>query len=99
MAHTKAKGSTRNGRDSQSQRLGVKRFGGQIVNAGEVLIRQRGSKWYAGLNVLRGGDDTLNAKITGVVKFTRKKVRLFNGSKEEKTFINVLEPTKQVSEK
>lgn len=91
MAHTKAKGSTRNGRDSQSQRLGVKRFGGQQVNAGEVLIRQRGSKWYAGQNVSRGGDDTLNAGITGVVSFTQKKVSLFDGSRERKTFIHVLE--------
>lgn len=90
MAHTKAKGATRLGRDSQSKRLGVKRFGGQLVNAGEVLIRQRGSKWYAGKNILRGGDDTLNAKISGVVKFTRKSVRLFDGSREEKTFVNVI---------
>jgi large subunit ribosomal protein L27 len=92
MAHTKAKGSTRNGRDSQSQRLGVKRFGGQLVNAGEVLIRQRGSKWYAGQNVSRGGDDTLNAVITGIVSFTQKRVLLFNGSREKKTFIHVLKP-------
>jgi large subunit ribosomal protein L27 len=70
MAHKKGVGSTRNGRDSESKRLGVKRFGGQAVNAGEILIRQRGTKWHPGVNVGRGGDDTLFALVAGVVQFT-----------------------------
>ncbi|HAH32638.1 MAG TPA: 50S ribosomal protein L27 [Elusimicrobia bacterium] len=69
MAHTKAQGSSTNGRDSQGQRLGVKRYGSQVVNAGEILVRQRGTKFLPGANVGRGSDDTLFAKITGVVKF------------------------------
>ncbi|MCX5786486.1 MAG: 50S ribosomal protein L27 [Elusimicrobia bacterium] len=69
MAHTKAQGSSTNGRDSQGQRLGVKRYGSQAVNAGEILVRQRGTKFLPGANVGRGSDDTLFAKITGVVKF------------------------------
>ena len=72
MAHKKGVGSTRNGRDSQSQRLGVKRYGGQIVKAGNILVRQRGTKFHPGFNVGKGSDDTLFAKITGIVKFERK---------------------------
>ena len=72
MAHKKGGGSSTNGRDSQGQRLGVKRFGGQLVNAGTILIRQRGTKHKPGLNVARGKDDTLYALITGVVKFENK---------------------------
>ena len=72
MAHKKAGGSTRNGRDSESKRLGVKRFGGQEVLAGNILVRQRGTKFHAGVNVGRGGDDTLFAKADGVVKFEIK---------------------------
>ena len=70
MAHKKAGGSSRNGRDSAGQRLGVKRFGGQLVNAGTILIRQRGTKHRAGENVGKGKDDTLYALVTGFVKFT-----------------------------
>ena len=69
MAHTKAQGSSSNGRDSQGQRLGVKRYGGQKVLAGMVLVRQRGTKFLPGLNVGRGSDDTLFAKASGVVTF------------------------------
>ncbi len=69
MAHKKGAGSTRNGRDSNAQRLGVKRFGGQKVNAGEILVRQRGTKFHPGDNVGRGGDDTLFALKAGTVKF------------------------------
>ncbi|OGR96641.1 MAG: 50S ribosomal protein L27 [Elusimicrobia bacterium RBG_16_66_12] len=69
MAHTKAQGSSSNGRDSHGQRLGTKRYGGQIVKAGMVLVRQRGTKILPGLNVGRGKDDTLFAKINGVVTF------------------------------
>jgi large subunit ribosomal protein L27 len=72
MAHKKAGGSSRNGRDSQSQRLGVKRFGGQIVRAGNILVRQRGTKIHPGLNVGKGKDDTLFALIDGIVTFERK---------------------------
>lgn len=71
MAHKKGVGSSRNGRDSNSQRLGVKRFGGEHVLAGNILIRQRGTKIHPGLNVGIGRDDTLFAKATGVVKFER----------------------------
>jgi len=69
MAHKKGLGSSRNGRDSQSQRLGVKRFGGQLVSGGSILVRQRGTRIQAGDNVGRGKDDTLFARITGVVEF------------------------------
>jgi large subunit ribosomal protein L27 len=72
MAHKKGVGSSRNGRDSNSQRLGVKRFGGQLVSGGSILVRQRGTKFKPGLNVGIGKDDTLFAKITGVVKFEDK---------------------------
>lgn len=69
MAHTKSQGSSSNGRDSAGQRLGVKNFGGQIVKAGMVLVRQRGTKFLPGRNVGMGRDDTLFAKIPGVVTF------------------------------
>ncbi len=72
MAHKKGVGSTRNGRDSESQRLGVKRYGGQTVKAGNILVRQRGTKFHPGFNVGKGSDDTLFAKIAGIVKFERK---------------------------
>jgi len=72
MAHKKAGGSTRNGRDSNAKRLGVKRYGGEQVLAGNILIRQRGTKVHPGLNVGRGGDDTLFAKADGVVLFEIK---------------------------
>lgn len=74
MAHTKSQGSSRNGRDSASQRLGVKRYGGQFVSAGSILIRQRGTKFKAGINVGMGRDDTLFAKIDGIVRFRPKKI-------------------------
>lgn len=72
MAHKKAGGSTRNGRDSESKRLGVKRFGGQVVTAGNIIVRQRGTKFHAGTNVGLGKDHTLFAKADGVVKFEVK---------------------------
>ncbi|MEX0385537.1 50S ribosomal protein L27 [Spiribacter onubensis] len=72
MAHKKAGGSTRNGRDSQSKRLGVKRFGGQAVIAGNILVRQRGTHFHAGENVGVGNDHTLFAKVDGQVVFARK---------------------------
>jgi len=72
MAHKKGVGSSRNGRDSQSKRLGVKAYGGEMVTAGSILVRQRGTKFHPGNNVGIGGDDTLFAKIEGQVKFERK---------------------------
>lgn len=83
MAHKKGTGSTRNGRDSNAQRLGVKRYGGQAVLAGNILVRQRGTKFHPGNNVGRGSDDTLFALIDGVVTFekkgkTRKQVSVYS---------------------
>jgi len=72
MAHKKGQGSTRNGRDSESKRLGVKKYGGQVVRAGNILVRQRGTKFHPGVNVGRGGDDTLFALTDGTVEFRRK---------------------------
>jgi large subunit ribosomal protein L27 len=72
MAHKKAGGSSRNGRDSNAKRLGVKRFGGQLVNAGSILVRQRGTQFHPGRNVGLGKDHTLFAKVTGHVKFAVK---------------------------
>ena len=85
MAHKKGMGSSRNGRDSNAQRLGVKRFGGQLVTGGSILVRQRGTRFLPGRNVGRGTDDTLFAKTDGVVKFER-----FN---KKKLMVSVLEPT------
>ena len=76
MAHKKGQGSTRNGRDSQSKRLGVKVGAGQFVKAGSILVRQRGTKWHPAKNVQRGTDDTLFSLIDGIVKF-RKSNRTF----------------------
>ena len=72
MAHKKGVGSSRNGRDSNSQRLGVKRFGGELVTGGSILVRQRGTKFKPGVNVGIGKDDTLFAKVTGIVQFIDK---------------------------
>ena len=72
MAHKKGVGSSRNGRDSNAQRLGVKRFGGESVLGGAILVRQRGTKFKPGINVGRGSDDTLFAKVDGYVKFERR---------------------------
>lgn len=71
MAHKKGVGSSRNGRDSNSQRLGVKRFGGERVNAGSIIVRQRGTRFEPGANVGIGGDDTLFAKADGIVQFKK----------------------------
>lgn len=80
MAHKKGQGATRNGRDSHSQRLGIKRADGQFVKAGNILIRQRGTKWHPDQNVGRGKDDTLFALIDGKVSFRSSK----------KTFVSVI---------
>jgi len=75
MAHKKGASSTRNGRDSNAQYLGVKRYGGQVVNDGEILVRQRGTKFHPGNGVGRGGDDTLFALVAGAVEFGTKRGR------------------------
>lgn len=74
MAHTKSQGSTRNGRDSASQRLGVKCFGGQLVKTGGIIVRQRGTRFRPGINVGMGRDNTLFAKIDGIVRFHTKRI-------------------------
>ena len=79
MAHKKAGGSSRNGRDSESKRLGVKRYGGQLINAGTIIVRQRGTQFHAGENVGTGKDHTLFAKVTGTVQF------LVKGAERRKT--------------
>ena len=86
MAHKKAGGSTRNGRDSESKRLGVKKYGGELVKSGNILIRQRGTKFHAGSNVGWGKDHTLFAKKDGHVKFSIK------GPKNKKT-VSIISPT------
>tara|TARA_B100001027_G_scaffold22901_1_gene13489 strand:+ start:500 stop:760 length:261 start_codon:yes stop_codon:yes gene_type:complete len=83
MAHKKAGGSSKNGRDSNPNFLGVKRFGGQTVSAGEILVRQRGTKFHAGINVGKGRDDTLYALKTGAVEFKTK-------GKNNKNFVNII---------
>ncbi len=83
MAHKKAAGSTRNGRDSESKRLGVKRYGGEVVRAGNILVRQRGTKFHPGNNVGCGKDHTLFAKMDGKVLFAVK-------GPKNRTFINVV---------
>ncbi len=84
MAHKKAGGSTRNGRDSESKRLGVKKFGGEQVLAGNILVRQRGTRYNAGTNVGVGRDHTLFAKTDGTVQFRRK-------GPKNRQFVNILE--------
>jgi len=89
MAHKKAGGSTQLGRDSISKRLGVKLYEGQIAKAGNIIIRQRGTKFRPGKNVMRGADDTLFAVAEGVVRFNKKKVRKFHGKLEDAKFVSV----------
>jgi large subunit ribosomal protein L27 len=85
MAHKKGQGSSRNGRDSNPQYLGVKRFGGETVTGGSILVRQRGTRFFPGINVGMGKDDTLYAKIAGVVQFRNRGRR--------GTFVNIVVPT------
>jgi large subunit ribosomal protein L27 len=84
MAHKKGQGSSRNGRDSNAQHLGVKRFGGESVSGGSIIVRQRGTKFFPGLNVGRGKDDTLFAKQDGIVKFQNRGRRGM--------FVHILQP-------
>ena len=89
MAHTKAAGSTSLGRDSESKRLGVKLSDGQVAKAGNIIIRQRGTKYHPGENVRRGNDDTLFAVADGKVKFSTKKLKKFNGQLKSTKFVSV----------
>ncbi|HBU27621.1 TPA: 50S ribosomal protein L27 [Candidatus Uhrbacteria bacterium] len=90
MAHKKAGGASRLGRDSQSKRLGTKRSDGQAVNAGEILVRQRGTKIHPGNHVRRGADDTLYAVVAGTVKFTTRKLPNFIGVLRSRTSVNIV---------
>jgi len=90
MAHKKAGGSSKNGRDSQSKRRGVKRFGGEVVSAGEIIVRQKGTKFRPGENVGMGRDFTLFAEKAGKVLFTEKAIIRFDGRRYEKKFVNIV---------
>jgi len=94
MAHKKAAGSTALGRDSAGKRLGVKLYAGEVAKAGAIIIRQRGTKFYPGLNVAKGKDDTLFALKEGVVKFSDKKLTKFNGKLKDTKIVNVIPETK-----
>ena len=89
MAHKKAGGSTALGRDSQSKRLGVKISDGSVAKAGQIIVRQRGTKIHPGKNVRKGTDDTLYSAIDGLVKFTNKKISNFHGVLTKRKFANV----------
>ncbi len=90
MAHTKAKGTTKLGRESESKRLGVKVSDGEKISIGEIIIRQRGTKYYPGKNVRRGNDDTLYASKTGMVKFSQKRKVNFDRSKKKVNVVSVV---------
>lgn len=90
MAHTKQKGSSKNARDSASKRLGVKLFGGETVSPGNIIIRQRGTKYMPGIGVRRGADDTIYAVKEGKVSFKTKKMAKFDGSKKVVSTVNVI---------
>lgn len=92
MAHKKAGGSTQLGRDSEAQRLGVKIYGGQLARPGQIIIRQRGTKYRPGLNVRRGSDDTLYAVSMGIVRFARRQLRSFTGSLRQSTIVSIDQP-------
>lgn len=89
MAHRKAGGSTQLGRDSISKRLGVKKFGGEKIKIGQIIIRQRGTKFRPGKNVKRGKDDTLFAMKDGIVKFSTRKMKIFTGKLATKKIVSV----------
>ena len=90
MAHKKAGGSTSNGRDSNAQRLGVKKYAGEKVISGNILVRQRGTKFFPGENVMKGKDDTLFSTVNGIVKFSHKKLKTFAGKLKKRQFIHVI---------
>lgn len=97
MAHKKAGGSTSLGRDSQAQRLGVKRQHGQLVHPGSILIRQRGTKYHAGKNVRIGKDDTIYSVAKGTVRFSTKKLLKFNGRLKAATVVSVVADEKSAT--
>ncbi|MGD0465171.1 MAG: 50S ribosomal protein L27 [Gammaproteobacteria bacterium] len=90
MAHKKAGGSTRNGRDSKPKYLGVKRFGGQLVKAGEIIIRQRGTKFHPGENVGLGRDFTIFAKVAGFVKFVKRRIAIGINCTKIRKYISIV---------
>lgn len=90
MAHKKAGGSTALGRDSQSKRLGIKVFGGQLVKNGGIIVRQRGTRFNPGHNTMAGTDDTVFATTAGTVQFKKRKENGFTGRKKEKVIVNVI---------
>jgi large subunit ribosomal protein L27 len=90
MATKKQAGSVSNGRDSNSKRLGVKKFGGQLVKAGNIIIRQRGTKFHPGYGIKKGIDDTLYACIPGFVKFKKLKVRTFTSNLKKRRFVEII---------
>ena len=90
MAHKKGQGSTQNNRDSAGRRLGIKKFGGEKVIPGNIIVRQKGSKYVAGKNTYMGRDFTIHAAIDGIVKFTKKRIERFDGRKYERTVVNVV---------
>jgi large subunit ribosomal protein L27 len=94
MAHVKGVGTTSLGRDSQGQRLGIKLYGGQLAKAGNIIIRQRGTKYRAGKNVKMGHDNTLFAVASGIVQFSKKRVKKFNNTLQVATTVKVLPPKK-----
>ncbi len=89
MSHTKSGGSTQYGRDSQSKRLGVKVSGGQFTKAGQIIVRQRGTKFHAGKNVKRGADDSLYSLVNGVVRFKSKKLKKYDGGLRSTKIVEV----------
>ena len=89
MAHTKAKGSSKLGRDSKSKRLGVKLYGGQKTKSGEIIVRQRGTKFFSGSGTATASDDTIYAKKAGIVSFNKENVKRFSGKRIIKTVIKV----------
>lgn len=99
MAHRKAGGSTQLGRDSISKRLGVKIFGDQEVHSGQIIIRQRGTKFHPGKNVKRSEDDTLFSLKDGTVKFATKSIRAFTGKLTKRRIVSVIENKKELSAK
>lgn len=95
MAHKKAAGSTSNNRESQAKRLGVKKFGGQRVISGNIIVRQRGTKFYPGIGVELGKDHTLYSVVEGVVQFKSRKERDFTGHLGKRTYVSVVKAPKK----
>ncbi len=89
MAHTKAKGTSKLGRESAAQRLGIKKYAGEKVLAGNIIVRQRGTAYRAGENTIMSKDDTIVAVSSGKVKYTKKPVTLFTGKKSKRVFVSV----------